>query len=282
MKIDKTEILIQKEVNLVQSAHFKPTINKQTEIKSITDIISLNYMGYAEFAFDALPNSFKRIVLNQDFYKIFIFSEYQDKNGNPLKVYAPEISLINVKNIVERLTKSGYRLKSYCTLNDYLKNNRAELKDNFWWDIENDFFIFFENTDKILCMIEYLRKNFDNIKNKKSKKLKKIYLQRLTKSITTKHYQKSYHYNKKKKTHYLEYFGEIEVENVLMEGIILSNLDEKKVNVIINGKSLFIDSKEIVGDSRIIDINTYLNLINDKNNHPQEKILANIKHKRRL
>lgn len=45
--------------------------------------------------------------------------------------------------MVEKPVTNQIRLKEFNTLNDYLYNDQEYSNDNFWWDIENDFYIFF-------------------------------------------------------------------------------------------------------------------------------------------
>ncbi|MBE6152950.1 MAG: hypothetical protein E7166_01795 [Firmicutes bacterium] len=285
--IDKMNILMTKKVHLVQSGYFKPNIQdlKETDIKKINDIISLNYMGYGEFAFDALPSSLRRMTVNKDFYSVFVFNEYKDVKGNSLKIYAPEIFIGNIKNIIKQLTESGYGLKAYCSLSDYIKNTRSEMKDNFWWDIENDFFIFFEHTDKVITAMDSLRKNgYGNVKTISKKNLTKIYLQELTKQNKIIDYK----YNKKSKIHQIDFSSDIPIETVLMDAITIARLDKKNVVFAVNGVSFYIDSHSLQDnivenngikvidfdvDNNIItgSINYYNSIINTR--RPIQKIL---------
>ena len=75
------DILIQKRVELVQSGHFKRNVDSlsKKDINGITDIILLDYMGSAEFEWGSLPCSLKRMTINKDFYKVFVFNQYKDE-----------------------------------------------------------------------------------------------------------------------------------------------------------------------------------------------------------
>ena len=60
------DVLIQKRVRLVQSGHFKKDIDElnKKEINGLDDIVSLEYMGSAEFEWGALPRSLRRMTIN--------------------------------------------------------------------------------------------------------------------------------------------------------------------------------------------------------------------------
>lgn len=87
--------LIQKRVRLVQSGHFRRNVDdiEKKDINGLDDIVGLDYMGSAEFEWDSLPKSLRRMTINKDFYKVFVFNQYKDENGNSLKVYAHMYSL---------------------------------------------------------------------------------------------------------------------------------------------------------------------------------------------
>lgn len=127
---------------LIQSGHFKNNIH---DIEGRKDIIELNYMGSAEFEGGELFNSTKRMLVNMEFYDFFSFPNYVNEKEESLMVYAPRMYINHIANIVDRLANSSYGLKKYCTLNDVIRNYDQifKTKDDFWWDIENDFYIFF-------------------------------------------------------------------------------------------------------------------------------------------
>lgn len=127
---------------LIQSGYFKHNIHN---IEGRKSIINLNYMGSSEFEGDALFDSTKRMLVNMEFYDVFSFPNYVNKKGEPLMVYAPKMFIEHISNIVDRLANSSYGLKEYCTLNDAVYNHAQtfKTKDDFWWDIENDFYLFF-------------------------------------------------------------------------------------------------------------------------------------------
>ena len=125
MKIfgEDRDALIQKKVRLVQSGHFRDDVGslEKKEINGLDDIVRIDYMGSAEFECGSLPSSLKRMTINKDFYKVFVFNQYKDENGNSLKVYAPHIFFKNIQNIVDRLVVNGYGLQEYCSLHTHIQ-----------------------------------------------------------------------------------------------------------------------------------------------------------------
>lgn len=138
----KQELLNRCPCYLIQSGYFKQNIH---DIKGRKSIIELNYMGSAEFEGGALFNSTKRMLVNMEFYDIFSFPQYVNEKEEPLMVYAPRMFIDHITDIVDRLANSSYGLKEYCTLNDVIHHQDQifKTKDDFWWDIENDFYFFF-------------------------------------------------------------------------------------------------------------------------------------------
>lgn len=145
---------------LVQSGKFKDDIEEITGRKSIVD---LNYMGSAEFEWGALPQSTQRMLTNIDFYDIFTFPQYVNAQGEPLMIYAPKMFIEHISGIVDELaTGKNYHLQERCTLPAYLKGERSY--EDFWWDIENDFYIFFgdQKRDLVLAAQKAMREKSIN------------------------------------------------------------------------------------------------------------------------
>ncbi len=134
---------------LVQAGVFKHDIEEITGRKSIID---LNYMGSAEFEWGALPQSTKRMLTNIDFYDVFTFPQYVNAQGEQLMVYAPKMFIEHISEIVEELATGNCRLKEICTLPKYLKGEKTYHYADFWWDIENDFYIFFGEQKRDLVL----------------------------------------------------------------------------------------------------------------------------------
>lgn len=135
---------------LIQSGTFKSEI--KTEITGRNSIIDLDYIYDSEFESSALSESTQRMLVNIDFYDVFTFPQYVNKDGDFLKVYAPKMFIKYIEDIVSKLADgslSGY-LKAPCTLQQYLRG--ANSRYDFWWDIKNDFYIFFGDKNEKLIL----------------------------------------------------------------------------------------------------------------------------------
>lgn len=137
---------------LIQTGQFKKGI---TEITGRKSIIDLNYMGSAEFEWGALPDSTRRMLTNIDFYEVFTFPEYKDIEENEMMVYAPIMFKEHISSIIHNLVEGSLNrdLQEPCYLLSYLNGKNSKFnKVNFWWDIENDFYIFFGEDKKELIL----------------------------------------------------------------------------------------------------------------------------------
>ena len=252
------DLLIQKKVRLVQSGHFKDNIDSlnSDDIDGINDIVLLDYMGSSEFEWGSLPRSLRRMTISKDFYKVFIFDQYKDENGNPLKVYAPHVFFENVQSIVDKLVVNSYGLQEYCSLHKHIEKKENcgndpffDFKDdkNFWWDIENDFFMFFEHSDKVLMAMEALkRRKFGYDGNISKSALNKLDLGLLTKPNILKYMNcnttlKDYYYDENTQIHFIEFRENSSLENILMEAMIIAKVDKGTVIFTINGICFSID-----------------------------------------
>lgn len=168
--------LTRKPCSLVQRGTFKKNID---QFSTKSDLLNFDYMGSAEFECGALPQSTIRMLTNIKFYDIISFPEYINSVGEELKVYGPMMFHNHIKEIVDNLAWNTIRLKEYCGLSEYLKGKAGDQSPNFWWDIENDFYIFFgeEKATMILELHEILLQNSDlKFKYNHWNKLSRYYL----------------------------------------------------------------------------------------------------------
>ena len=280
------DTLIQERVRLVQSGHFKHNVNSldKKQINGIDDIIYLDYMGSAEFEWGALPKSLRRMTINRDFYKVFVFNQYKDENGNSLKVYAPHVFYKNVQSIVDRLAVNGYGLQEYCSLHRHIQKEEKTEEDtyfgykddrDFWWDIENDFFMFFEHTDKLIDAMDALRKRkFGYDRNKAQSALNRLYMEMLTRRNISHFIDwntsiKDYHYDKNAEVHFIEFLENATLENIFMEAMIIAKVDKGTVVFNINGIPFSINEDSVLDNIitengiNLVDSCTYSDKINE-------------------
>lgn len=165
----RTNISISKKI-LIQRGNFKDNINEIAlcDIEGLNDIIGLASMDFSEFKYGALTRSLKRMTLNKEDFSIREFSEYKDKNGNTLKIYTSNTILYHVKKVVDNLVRSSVGIQPYCSLCDHVVKPGQKkhydgyyVDDNFWWDIDNDFFMFFEHGDKLQIALDKMAKSSD-------------------------------------------------------------------------------------------------------------------------
>ena len=238
---DDRDTLIRSRVRLVQSGHFKRNVDDMDEktINGLDDIVELDYMGFSEFECGALPKSLRRMTINKDFYKVFVFDQYKDENGNTLKVYAP-IFYENMQDIVDRLVNRRHEIDREDTFKD---------DKNFWWDIENDFFVFFDHTDKVLQAMDALKERkfgYENEKNGAREAFNKLGMLLLKKPDVIRlrgwnTSMKDYFYNKNDEVHFIEFFEGATLQNIFMEAMIIAKVDKGTVKFNINGIPFSID-----------------------------------------
>lgn len=122
---------------LIQRAKFV-----KSDKKGIDSILRFDYMGSAEFEWDALPKSLDRIRKNS------VNFSYNDLkiNGKEITVYS-DSNIEKITEILIDLSHDKIRLKERSDFKSYV---RPSVYDNqwiekhghdtdFWWDIENDF-----------------------------------------------------------------------------------------------------------------------------------------------
>jgi hypothetical protein len=175
---------------LIQRGKFKDKINLN-EVTGIDSIIDFDYMGSAEFEFGSLPKSLKTCMANYYKNNIKLFNFEIDKHNficiyfNLAKItLEPEIE----KEIVELFTfykdhpyggmigNKRIHLKEMLNINHYFeghyrtivkghKQAKPQRETNydyvdFWWDIENHFWVFPHENDN-LKKINYALKGLE-------------------------------------------------------------------------------------------------------------------------
>jgi hypothetical protein len=166
---------------LIQRMTFKPDCKNKTA--TLSELMTMDYMGSAEFEFGALPKSLKRITKTITDRKIFEFTQLKDFRDMSLVIlartqeeadtYFEWIQLMCASEYSE-----GLRLKEYPKLWDHmpheapyretdpiLYNSKLERyrygreSVDCWWDIQFDMFFCFghKKLKRIVCSIQALR-----------------------------------------------------------------------------------------------------------------------------
>lgn len=157
---------------LIQRGHFrKEMVNNLERCDSFlsgrsTSLIDPDYMGSAEFEWGAIPASYTRIMSNFNEYQNFI-GKFHVQNGFPINVFCKKDSICEINYDIRDYLKgndpqniSTYPLKEHISLaNKFYGFNPGYgiNDDNFWWDIEGDFFIYIGVPDRQEA-IEYVLK----------------------------------------------------------------------------------------------------------------------------
>lgn len=127
---------------LIQRAKFDDRPNS----KGIDRLLSFDYMGSSEFEWGALPKALKRVRENLADYVQFQYS-FKKHPAKVVTVFCKKEQQDLMGDILEQLSEGKIRLKEYCDLDNYV-NPTTKYRDNdFWWDIDNDWFFWKMNAD---------------------------------------------------------------------------------------------------------------------------------------
>ena len=113
------------------------TFNKEGETFSgINGIINLDNMSSLEFGFNALPNSFKRIMYNFDNYD-YKSTGIKTSHNDELILFSNKDNSDEIIDELNSFMTNPYILKEYSYLElipDITRNDK--LNNNFWWCID--------------------------------------------------------------------------------------------------------------------------------------------------
>lgn len=121
---------------------------KPGDMSVLSQVMSFDYMGSAEFEWGAVPAAIKFLAELSGNEKGFFPKKNRLVIGEYKKVFylCPKVYEQGVKNLIDSLLENEYklRLKEYCGLSDRLNNKGGEFrKDNVGWlELDNGFFFF--------------------------------------------------------------------------------------------------------------------------------------------
>lgn len=169
-------------IRLIQTGVWRKEKN-ENEL-CIEKYIELTYMGAIEYEVkldkennyrNPLYLSIERMFLNKENYDFYQLPKRKDAYGNKLYIYCKKDIMEELKPYVRNLldgkirTKNGPRIQyTKASIEDIEKYRMA----NFWWDIENDFFIFY-GEDKFEKINDSFNSFFEENKEKLLPKMKK-------------------------------------------------------------------------------------------------------------
>lgn len=120
----------------------RASINRHfTPLNRLSEAVSFDYMGSAEFEFGALPKSFKNMFKNRVNLKLHTVQSIRE-NNKPLNVYGA-FSNDELKQYVSWLTQIRNNDRTL-RLKERARFEAGETHTNFWWDITNDVMFSFD------------------------------------------------------------------------------------------------------------------------------------------
>lgn len=114
--------------------------------KRISENLSTQYMGSAEFEFGSLPRSLRDINENIENYELVKVKEIKNSSGKELLIFMPKMTneLQNQYiNHLKVLRKGQGRTKEYTGFSQ-LDEHKTFSKTDVWWDIDNNIFFSFK------------------------------------------------------------------------------------------------------------------------------------------
>lgn len=123
---------------LIQRGSFRDLEKEYNTLTGNDGLIDLDYMGYAEFEWDAIPNAYKRIMGEYDKYDYHQCDDIKDYKRNPLILFCKSEFLDAIKKELKKYIEKPYPLKSYSTIRYHINGSEDEynLKKNFFWCID--------------------------------------------------------------------------------------------------------------------------------------------------
>lgn len=150
-----------KQMYLVQRGTFRTELNTKKH-SELDKNIQFDYMGSAEFEWGALPKSYDRILDNVGDYFIHIHPIIKNANGVPLTIFCTNEDWEWIQFALEDFIKfndpkkiCSYHLKERISFADrHYKVGPPKSRwdkvdeDDFWWDIDHDFFFWYGAIDR--------------------------------------------------------------------------------------------------------------------------------------
>jgi hypothetical protein len=107
----------------------------------LSQAVSLEYMGSAEFEFGALPQSLRRIQVQADSWVGRVVNEIKE-DDSPLRVYShfndEEFEEYRAHLLRLRDPNGRVYLKEYSAFEEGHAQKYKYSRTNFWWDLDND------------------------------------------------------------------------------------------------------------------------------------------------
>ena len=156
---------------LIQRAEINLPLGKSGA--RLSQVVSFDYMGSAEFEFGALPQSFRRIEAVADSWVCRLVPDIRDRD-EPLRVYSAlsdsefeEYKTWLLKARDPQLSRTLHTKESVRFASDYSHGKYS--KTDFWWDIDNDVMFGF-NTEFMALLGMFVANSLAYMNEQKAKK----------------------------------------------------------------------------------------------------------------
>lgn len=161
---------------LIQRGRFN---NEGDSLTGDNGLINLDYMGSAEFEFNAIPRAFRRIMYHFRKYDVFGTCIHTPE-GEELMVFCQKNNSEKIINAIKSYIEKPYHLKEFSELDKIpyaQKDNMSYMgrRSNFWWCIDNvdlygNWMAFLSsNQDRFIAAITNDYKNWWMKKSKKER-----------------------------------------------------------------------------------------------------------------
>lgn len=147
--------LERKRCRTIISGSFKKDIGEIKDINSVVELFNIYLPRNSWNSYECV----RKMLVNIELYDVFTIPEIKNPEGEPLKVYAPKIFIEHILRIIGKLSQRVVRLDGeLCTFANYIKGEYAyiypfDVEPDFWWDIDNAFYMFF-GEDKVSLIQE--------------------------------------------------------------------------------------------------------------------------------
>ena len=122
---------------LIQRGSFEEDLSKKFYgLTGMHGLVDLDYMGNAEFEFNAIQHAYRRIMhhMESNAYDYYICEDIKDVNGNPFILFCKKEQYENIKEELKAYIENPYRLKSFFPIKKHITGDKTST--NFFWCID--------------------------------------------------------------------------------------------------------------------------------------------------
>jgi hypothetical protein len=122
---------------LIQRGSFEEDLSKNFYgLTGMHGLVELDYMGSAEFEFNAIPHAYRRILhhMESNSYDYYVCEDIKDANGDPFILFCKKEQYENIKEELKSYIEKPYRLKSFFPIKDHITGEKTST--DFFWCID--------------------------------------------------------------------------------------------------------------------------------------------------